>query len=275
MADDKQLTVAELLARSKREPGATPRRRRRNLESGGISVAELTGNLKRVEATPAQPKHSSVDIDETAPVIPAPADAALADAAPAQADKQAGTKAGTKTNAKPAAQAETKAEAKAESKSDAKAEVKADQKAKTPSVEETAVLSAIKDEPVQPAKAETAEAKAVAVSKDAADTESDSAVDDVDADKVDKVDDAASPNPVSVVMLALFGIVLGAVVFKGFEILWEHLNHILVAVLALATTGVITGLIHALSVDKKNATLILAAAVGLVLTFGPFIGMVL
>lgn len=266
MADDKQLTVAELLARSKREPGAAPRRRRRNLESGGISVAELTGNLKRVEATPAQPKHSSVDIDETAPVIPAPADAVPADAASAQAESKADVK------------SETKAEAKPESKADEKSETSA--KAKTPSVEETAVLSAIKDEPVQPDKAEIAEAKAVAVPKDAVDSESDAAVDADAADNegagdAEGAENAASLNPVSVVMLALFGIVLGAVVFKGFEILWEHLNHILVAVLALATTGVITGVIHALAVDKKKATLILAAAVGLVLTFGPYIGMVL
>lgn len=264
MADDKQLTVAELLARSKRDPGATPRRRRRNLESGGISVAELTGNLKRVEATPAQPKHSNVDIDETAPVIPAPADAAPADAA--------------------SAQAESKADAKSDAKDDAKDAVKSDApaKAKTPSVEETAVLSAIKDEP-----AKSAEAKAVAVSESVADADSaDNTDSNDDADNTDSNDNAdnadsaenentGAPSPASVVLLALFGIVLGAVVFKGFEILWEHLNHILVAVLALATTGVITGVIHALAVDKKKVTLILATAVGLVLTFGPYIGMVL
>lgn len=79
MADEKQLTVAELLARNAKEHagaesegGSRRRRRRRSLEDGGVSVAELTGNLEKVTATPAQSKHSSVSIDETAPVIPAP-----------------------------------------------------------------------------------------------------------------------------------------------------------------------------------------------------------
>ena len=75
MADKKQLTVAELLARNAKDrPGEekSPRRRRRSLDEGGISVAELTGNLEKVKATPAEAKHSNVSIDETAPVIPAP-----------------------------------------------------------------------------------------------------------------------------------------------------------------------------------------------------------
>ncbi|WIM73129.1 hypothetical protein QP028_05740 [Corynebacterium suedekumii] len=45
---EKQLTVAELLARAGKEnpEGDKPRRRRRrSLEDGGISVAELTGSL--------------------------------------------------------------------------------------------------------------------------------------------------------------------------------------------------------------------------------------
>lgn len=58
MADEKQLTVAELLARNAKEHagaesegGSRRRRRRRSLEDGGVSVAELTGNLEKVTAT--------------------------------------------------------------------------------------------------------------------------------------------------------------------------------------------------------------------------------
>lgn len=61
---DKQLTVAELLAKAGKDADTgRKRRRRRSLEEGGISVAELTGNIPRVTAKPAESKHSSQPID--------------------------------------------------------------------------------------------------------------------------------------------------------------------------------------------------------------------
>ena len=65
MSEDQQLTVAELLARAQKDnpEAGKRRRRRRSLEEGGVSVAELTGSLKRVDARPPEPKHSSVPID--------------------------------------------------------------------------------------------------------------------------------------------------------------------------------------------------------------------
>ena len=87
MADKKKLTVAELLARDKKARGEKggkddkrSRRHRRSLDEGGISVAELTGNLKKVKASPAEAKHTSVSIDEDAPVIRAPKAADATDA---------------------------------------------------------------------------------------------------------------------------------------------------------------------------------------------------
>ena len=48
-----KLTVAELLARNGRELGSADtgrrRRRHRNLEEGGVSVAELTGSIPVVQ----------------------------------------------------------------------------------------------------------------------------------------------------------------------------------------------------------------------------------
>lgn len=78
MAEEKQLTVAELLARNRQEnqteESAKPtRRRRRSLEDGGVSVAELTGSFKAVTAQPAQSKHSSVPLDEATPPVEQPA----------------------------------------------------------------------------------------------------------------------------------------------------------------------------------------------------------
>ena len=82
MAEDKQLTVAELLARSSKErerrgsAGASEqgsdgkevprRRRRRSLDEGGISVAELTGSIKRVQSEPARSRHSETDTSAAA-----------------------------------------------------------------------------------------------------------------------------------------------------------------------------------------------------------------
>ena len=130
MADKNQLTVAELLARNKKARGEKDgkdekrsRRHRRSLEEGGISVAELTGNLKKVKAAPVEAKHTSVSIDEGAPVIRAPkaADATDADSAKKSADKPASQPTAT-TAAQPAA---PKAASKAAPKTAAKAEPKA------------------------------------------------------------------------------------------------------------------------------------------------------
>ena len=63
--DNKQLTVAELLARAGRETGGgeTPRRRRRrSLEEGGISVAELTGSIPAVKEKPAESNEAAVRV---------------------------------------------------------------------------------------------------------------------------------------------------------------------------------------------------------------------
>ena len=236
MADEKQLTVAELLARNAKEHagaesegGSRRRRRRRSLEDGGVSVAELTGNLEKVTATPAQSKHSSVSIDETAPVIPAPKQ---------EEDSK-------------------KAEAPESDKvKDAKTE-----SAFQPSTEDTRVIKRVEEKsaPQQSAPAvadksgvaKSGVAKSDAVKGDKAEAklaekESDAKLDDAltpptdgateasvsvkasekELDKKDQTDVVETEedfeeedeklNPFSVLLLALIGIVLGAVVFKGF-----------------------------------------------------------
>lgn len=55
---EERLTVSELLARSGKQDEAAPsRRRRRSVEEGGVSVAELTGSIPRVNARPTTSKH--------------------------------------------------------------------------------------------------------------------------------------------------------------------------------------------------------------------------
>ncbi|WP_408935081.1 tripartite tricarboxylate transporter TctB family protein [Corynebacterium marquesiae] len=185
MADKNKLTVAELLARDKKARGEKggkndkpSRRHRRSLDEGGISVAELTGNLKKVEASPAEAKHTSVSIDEDAPVIRAPkaADATDADAAKKSTDKPASQPAAT-TAAQPAApKVAPKAAPKSADKPAAKAAAKPAQTAKPataaaaqeaakknqPSADDTAVIQRVgkvKADDAKPAATKPAAAK--------------------------------------------------------------------------------------------------------------------
>lgn len=168
MADKNKLTVAELLARDKKARGEKggkddkrSRRHRRSLDEGGISVAELTGNLKKVEASPAEAKHTSVSIDEDAPVIRAPkaADATDADSAKKSADKPA-----AKAAAKPAASAPSAAQPTAKKSAAAGAAQEAAKK-NQPSADDTAVIQRVdkaKADDAKPAAAKAATAKPAA-----------------------------------------------------------------------------------------------------------------
>lgn len=254
MADKKQLTVAELLARNAKDrPGEekTPRRRRRSLDEGGISVAELTGNLEKVKATPAEAKHSNVSIDETAPVIPAPKK---------EAPKQ---EAAQKVDKPQAAAAPVEKPAESESKPS------------QPSDDDTRVIQKVKDEPEKPEvkTAAPVDEKPQDAAEDTFTTGELEAVDE-DVDEYDEdydEEDEDKLNPFAVVLLALVGIVLGAIVFKGFEILWDRFDRLVVLVLGVVVTGVIVGIVHALRTSRDGLSMFLAAVAGLVLTFGPLL----
>lgn len=88
-------------------------------------------------------------------------------------------------------------------------------------------------------------------------------------DQDESVSEGEGMNPVAVILLALAGIVLGVVVFKGFEMLWDALNNYLVATLAVGVTGVMAGIVHALRTERDGLSMTLAVIVGLLLTFGP------
>ena len=151
MADKNQLTVAELLARNKKARGEKDgkdekrsRRHRRSLEEGGISVAELTGNLKKVKAAPVEAKHTSVSIDEDAPVIRAPKPEEKADSASAK-----------KPAAKPAEKAAEKAAEKPAAKA-AQPAAKDAAKKNQPSADDTAVIQRVDKKKADEAEAATA-----------------------------------------------------------------------------------------------------------------------
>lgn len=423
MAEDKQLTVAELLARARKnnpDAGTPKRRRRRSLEDGGISVAELTGSFPAVTDAPPQAKHTAVSIDgeekpsspakdpqpepekpapkpaETAkpaakkpaekpsaakpaetkkpaaktpaptapatkpaeqkkpePTAPAgkkPAEAAKpvepkkpapktpADKKPAPATKPAETKkpepktpaaktpaeqketAAKKPAAKPSATKpaepkkpapKTPATAPAESKKPAEpkkpAEAVKPAEPKKPEPTAPAAKKPAPATPPTPAAADADDAKTgvlkkvdVQEPKTAAETKrspveapvasstpgvedtgvmpavADSAAggnvglaERTDTDLEDQAEEESGGNAVAVIGMAVVGIVIGAVVFFVFEMLWGSLNPWLTGALALAVTAVMIFAVRALRTTRDGMTMTLAGLVGLVTTFGP------
>ena len=87
-----KLTVAELLARNGREadPADTGRRRRRhrNLEKGGVSVAELTGSIPVVQTEDDAASDESVAKAADKPADKAAPKAAAKDTVAAQPERQ-------------------------------------------------------------------------------------------------------------------------------------------------------------------------------------------
>ncbi|HAT1244041.1 hypothetical protein ACL1FZ_11725 [Corynebacterium striatum] len=308
MADEKQLTVAELLARNAKEHagaesegGSRRRRRRRSLEDGGVSVAELTGNLEKVTATPAQSKHSSVSIDETAPVIPAPKqeeDSKKAEAPESDKVKDAKTEsafqpstedthvikrvdeksAPKQSAAAGAGVAAAAAGAGATAKSDAaesgvakggvaKGDAEKEDKAEATLAEKESDAK-LDDALTPPTDGATEASVSVKASEKELDKKDQT---DVVETEEDFEEEDEKLNPFSVLLLALIGIVLGAVVFKGFEILWDSFSRSVVAILAIAVTALMVALVHVLRTNRDGISMTLAAFVGLVLTFGPLL----
>lgn len=87
-----KLTVAELLARNGREPGSADtgrrRRRHRNLEKGGVSVAELTGSIPVVQTEDDDTADESAVKDADKPAEKAAPKVAAKDDVAAQPEKQ-------------------------------------------------------------------------------------------------------------------------------------------------------------------------------------------
>ena len=187
MADQNKLTVAELLARNNKARGEKEskkdnrsRRHRRSLDEGGISVAELTGNLKKVKASPAEAKHTSVSIDEDAPVIRSPKSVEQAGA-----EKAVAGKAGADSTKKPAADPAAKPAAKRAAQPAAKA-AQTTKPAARPTTKTAAASSAT------PAAAAPAAQKpaATGAAQDAAKKNQPSADDTAVIQRVDKAGDA-------------------------------------------------------------------------------------
>lgn len=144
--------------------------------------------------------------------------------------------------------------------------------------------SAVKPAPATPAAGatgeEAADAEFAAAGASPADTTQMDAItgdfDQIDATDRDEDHEDADEEPgkisvFSVLLMAIVGVVLGAAVFLAFEMLWERLSNWLVAILAVAVTLGMVGLVHALRTSRDRFSMVLAGIVGLVMTFGPLL----
>ncbi|MDK8305609.1 hypothetical protein QP866_01605 [Corynebacterium imitans] len=252
MSEDQQLTVAELLARAQKDnPDAGKRRRRRrSLEEGGVSVAELTGSLKRVDARPPEPKHSSVPIDP--PEEQAKEKASGAASAPREVEVE-------KVEVKrPEQSAAADSAAPAESA-----------ESSAPSADETAVLPKVGSgvsRPVKVAPEKSAAADSADLKQSATADSADSATPEV-TEVADDADD--SINPIMLVLLVFFGLILGVLGFLAFQWIWANAATA-VAVIAgiVAVVAVIFG-VKALRTGNDALTVTMAGIAAAVMAFGP------
>ena len=276
MSEEGKLSVADLLARQGGEQTTSrPRRRRRSLEEGGVSVAELTGNLPVVDSVPEQPRHTSVPLDvEPEEALQAqPEDADKAGNAE-KADKPAKTEKADEAAAKPdkptPAADETKVIPKVKDQPEAKS---AAEPAAKPAEEPSAKPAAEPADPAVPAvsasfapseRTETAQAAEVHPLFDAGDTSSE----ERDTEALD-TEDGARVSILAVILMSAIAVVLGAALFKGFEYLWANMGLPVAPILALLATAGIVGIVHVMRTERDRLSMLLAALAGAVLTFGP------
>ena len=272
MSEERQLTVAELLARAQQDnpEAGKRRRRRRSLEDGGVSVAELTGSLKKVEARPPESKHSNVPID--APPQP-PKDAKPTGAsAPVEVVKVSPEPAEPKQPAEPKAPSagDTAVLRKVPDASAPKVAPKAEPKTESQTAgasrpvrtEDTSQIPVVAPETSATAPAEPREERPV---EPAAPVQSPEAVEAAEVDE--PVDEGV--NPLVLVLLVFVGVLLGVLGFLAFQWIWAHMSTILAAILGVvAVLAVIFG-VRAMRTGKDALTVTMAGIAAVVMAFGP------
>ncbi|WP_165164636.1 hypothetical protein [Corynebacterium qintianiae] len=248
MADDSQLTVAELLARAQKEnPGDEQprRRRRRSLDEGGVSVAELTGSLRKVDARPVESKHSSVPID---PVDRTPKPQSAQETAPETVVLQKVDAPAPEQKAPAAAETTTWSKFERPAPAPVPAAVPLDATGEIPVVEtETAVEQPVQDR--------TGEFDLFGA--------------DEPGQVAEPVEEDAAVNPISLVLFVFLGLVAGVLGFLAFRWVWASLPVAAAVILALVVTALVVVGVRALRTGKDGLSMTLAGIAGLVMTLGP------
>ena len=280
---DKQLTVAELLARAEKEnPEAGRRpRRRRSLEDGGVSVAELTDSFKKVEVKPAEVKHSSVPIDAPSDApgpasTPDPAPSTPATPQPVQstsvklrpAEKPAEEKAQKDTQGEKLAVEEVQVVKPAPVSKPAPAPKAKPAEGETTVLRKVEAEPVVKQAPVQPD--DTNEIRAVqAPEPQRAETD----IFDEPAAEPEAVEDfeveEATVNPVPLVLLVFCGVLLGVLGFLAFTWLWANTMAIVAALVGIGAVAAVVAAVGAMAAGRDKVTMVIAGLAAAVVAFGP------
>ena len=319
---DKQLTVAELLARAEKEnpSGARRPRRRRSLEDGGVSVAELTDSFKKVEAKPAEVKHSSVPIDapsdtpkktptqapkpeptpaapkpepKTEPkpvskVAPKPVQKAETKVAPKPADKPAQAESvKLRPAAKPAEQAPKPAEKPAAAPVSKPVSKPVDKPAPAPAASTTTKVQPASDDTtvLRKIESETEDKAEPVVKQELAQSDDTGEIRTVDAPEPQAREDSldapeaeydtdyeveeASVNPILLVLLVFFGVLLGVLGFLAFKWLWANTMAIVAGLVGVAAVAAVVAAVGAMAGGRDKVTMIIAGLAAAVVAFGP------
>ena len=282
---DKQLTVAELLARAEKENPSGPRRprRRRSLEDGGVSVAELTDSFKKVDVKPAEVKHSSVPIDApsdtpkktptqapTPTPTPTPEPTPAPKPAPKPADRPAQAESvKLRPAAKPAEKPAAKPVAQAPKPAPAGSSVTKVQ----PATDDTTVLRKVegKAEPVAKQKFSQPDDTGEIRTVDTPEPQQRADVEPLDAAEYDtdyEVEEAAV-NPILLVLLVFFGVLLGVLGFLAFKWLWANAMAIVAVLVGVGVVAAVVAAVGAMASGRDKVTMIIAGLAAAVVVFGP------
>ena len=282
---DKQLTVAELLARAEKEnpSGSRRPRRRRSLEDGGVSVAELTDSFKKVDAKPAEVKHSSVPIDapsDTPKKTPtqAPKPEPKSAPAPKPADKPAQAESvKLRPAAKPAEKPAAKPAAQVPKPAPAGSSVTKIQ----PATDDTTVLRKVEGtaegkaegtaEPVAKQKFSQPDDTGEIRTVDTPEPQQRADVEPLDAPEYDsdyEVEEAAV-NPILLVLLVFFGVLLGVLGFLAFKWLWANTMAIVAVLVGVGVVAAVVAAVGAMASGRDKVTMIIAGLAAAVVAFGP------
>ena len=276
---DKQLTVAELLARAEKEnpSGSRRPRRRRSLEDGGVSVAELTDSFKKVDAKPAEVKHSSVPIDapsDTPKKTPTQAPKPEPKPAPKPADKPAQAES---VKLRPAAKPAEKPAAQVPKPAPAGSSVTKIQ----PATDDTTVLRKVEGtaegkaegtaEPVDKQKFSQPDDTGEIRTVDTPEPQQRADVEPLDAPEYDsdyEVEEAAV-NPILLVLLVFFGVLLGVLGFLAFKWLWANTMAIVAVLVGVGVVAAVVAAVGAMASGRDKVTMIIAGLAAAVVAFGP------
>ena len=289
---DKQLTVAELLARAEKEnpSGSRRPRRRRSLEDGGVSVAELTDSFKKVDAKPAEVKHSSVPIDapsDTPKKTPTQAPKPEPKPAPAPAEPKPAPKPADKpaqaesVKLRPAAKPAEKPAAKPAAQVPKPAPAGSSVTKIQPATDDTTVLRKVEGtaegkaegtaEPVDKQKFSQPDDTGEIRTVDTPEPQQRADVEPLDAPEYDsdyEVEEAAV-NPILLVLLVFFGVLLGVLGFLTFKWLWANTMAIVAVLVGVGVVAAVVAAVGAMASGRDKVTMIIAGLAAAVVAFGP------